>query len=130
MSIARELARELQSAGYLICCVADLRVPFEDAVPILVKYLGQRTLQPPVHPREVTETLEPMVRSLGPLLSRCPTLRDFPEARRLVYDQPPQDLLEVLRSGLRVRQASWVVPFSRVFADEDFGGGPDAAANA
>lgn len=68
--------------------------------------------------------------SLEPLLSRYPTLRDFPEARRLVYDQPPPDLLEVLRSGLRVRQAPWVVPFSRVLADEDFRGGPDRPASA
>lgn len=44
MSIAREPARELQSAGYLVCCLEDLHVPFEDAVPILVKYLGQRDL--------------------------------------------------------------------------------------
>ncbi|MBL8226493.1 MAG: HEAT repeat domain-containing protein [Chromatiales bacterium] len=44
MSVARELARELPTAGYLVCCVEDLRVPFEDAVPILVNYLGQREL--------------------------------------------------------------------------------------
>jgi hypothetical protein len=40
MSIARELARELQSAGYLVWCVEDLRVPLEDVVPILFKYVG------------------------------------------------------------------------------------------
>jgi hypothetical protein len=68
--------------------------------------------------------------ALEPLLSRYPTLKDFPNARRLVYEQPPAALMEILRNGLRVRQPPFVVPFNRVLAAEDFESPGSLAADA
>lgn len=68
--------------------------------------------------------------AIEPLLSRYPTLKSFPDARRLAYDEPPSDLLEVLRNGLRVRQVPWTLPFARVLAEEDFRDGPDPHSSA
>lgn len=44
MSLERELARELQAAGFLVASVDDLRHPYEGAIPIPVKYVDQKDL--------------------------------------------------------------------------------------
>lgn len=111
------------------------RVAWPDGIPIYLPKVdfilaGFGTQREGVEPGTPEFTTWVPWASLEPLLSRYSTLTEFRQARRLVYDQPPPDLLEVLRSGLRVRQAPWVVPFSRVLADEDFRGGPDSPASA
>lgn len=45
MSLERELARELQAAGFLVCCVQDLRRPYDDgSESILIRYVDRQEL--------------------------------------------------------------------------------------